>query len=129
METPQSASKEKQPVKQNKARGKKGKKSKPNKDSLKKQVSVFKIKEYRLGRRLKHKPICKLHGMGFNFLWWQYCEHWIEIHGHLKIYLCKLCKKELAHSKLSHTIVLNMKKITKDFNAKCVFKSLWFHLL
>ena len=64
--TPQSASKGKQPVKEKKTRGKKGKKSNPNKDSPKKQVSVFEIKEYRLGRRLKCKPICKFHGMGFN---------------------------------------------------------------
>ena len=78
--TPQSV---KQPIKEKKARGKKGKKSNPNKDSPKKQVSVFEIKEYRLGRRLKCKPICKVHGMGFN-LWWQYCEHLIEMHGHLK---------------------------------------------
>ena len=40
MKTPQSASKGKQPVKEKKARGKKGKKSNPNKDSPKKQVSV-----------------------------------------------------------------------------------------
>ena len=68
MNTPQSASKGKEPIKEKKPRGKKGKKSNPNKDLLKKQVSVFEIKEYRLGRRLKHKPICKVHGMGFN-LW------------------------------------------------------------
>ena len=47
MKTPQSASKEKQPVKEKKASGKRGKKSNPNKGSLKKQVSVFKIKKYR----------------------------------------------------------------------------------
>ena len=126
--TPQSASKEKQPVKEKKARGKKGKKSNPNKDSLKKQVSVFEIKEYRLGRWLKHKPICKVHGMGFN-LWWQYCEHLIEINGHLKSICVNCARKSVAHSKLSLSIVLNMKKITRDFNAKYVFKSLCFHLL
>ena len=53
MKTPQSASKGKQPVKGKKIRGKKGKKCNPNKDNPKKQVSVFEIKEYRLGRRLK----------------------------------------------------------------------------
>ena len=39
--TPQSASKGKQPVKEKKPRGKKGKKSNPNKDLPKRQVSVF----------------------------------------------------------------------------------------
>ena len=72
--TPQSPSKGKQPVKEKKQRGKKGKKSNPNKDRLKKEVSVFKIKDYRLGSRLKCKPMCKGHGMGFNS-WQQYCEH------------------------------------------------------
>ena len=47
----------KQPVKEKKPRGKKGKKSSPKKDLPRKQVSVFEIKEYRLGRRLKYKPI------------------------------------------------------------------------
>ena len=95
MKTPQSASKGKQPVKEKKARGKKGKKSNPNKDSPKKQVSVFEIKEYRLRRRLKHKSIWKVHGMDFNS-WWQYCEHFIEMHCHLKKYPCKLCKKKCS---------------------------------
>ena len=69
--TPQSSPKGKQPVNEKKPRGKKGKKSNPNKDSPKKQVSVFEIKDYRLSRRLKCKPICKVHGMGFNS-WQQY---------------------------------------------------------
>ena len=56
--TPQTVFKEKQPVKRE-AGAKKDKKSNP---WLKKQESVFKIKEYRLGRRLKHKSICKVHG-------------------------------------------------------------------
>ena len=72
MKTPQFASKGKQPVKEKKPRGKNGKKSNPNKDLPKKQVSVSEIKEYRLGRRLKCKPMCKVHGMGFNS-WQQYC--------------------------------------------------------
>ena len=35
--------------------------------------------------------------MGFDS-WWQYCEnmHLIEMHGHLKKYPCKLCKKECS---------------------------------
>ena len=81
--TPQFPSKGKQPVKEKKPRGKKSKKANTNKDSPKKQVLVFAIKDYKLSRRLKHKPICKVHGMGFNS-WWQYCEHLIVMHGHLK---------------------------------------------
>ena len=46
--TPQSPSKEKQPVKEKKPRGKKSKKSNTNKDSPKKQVLVFEIKDYKL---------------------------------------------------------------------------------
>ena len=92
--TPQSPCKGKQPVKE-KPRGKKGKKSNTNKDSPKKQVSVSEIKDYKLNRRLKCKPICKVHGMGFNS-WQEYCEHLIGMHGHLKKYPCKLCKKECS---------------------------------
>ena len=124
----QSPSKGKQPVKEKKPRAKKGKKSNPNKDSLKKQVSVFKIKDYRLGRRLKCKPICKVHGMGFNS-WQQYCEYLIEMHGHLKSICVNCARKSVVHSKLSLSIVLNMKEITRDFNVKYVFKSLCFDLL
>ena len=61
--TPQSPSKGKQPVKEKKPRGKKGKKSYTNKDSPKKQVSVFGIKDYKLSRRLKRKPICKVQAL------------------------------------------------------------------
>ena len=58
--TPKSPSKGKQPVQEKKPRGKKGKKSNPNKDNPKKLLSVFEIKDYKLGRRLKCKPICKV---------------------------------------------------------------------
>ena len=119
--TPQPPSKGKQPVKEKKPRGKKGKKCNTNKASLKKQVSVSVITDYKLSRRLKCKPICKVHGMGFNS-WWQYCEHLIEMHGHLKSICVNCARKSVAHSKLSLSIVLNTKKIIRDFNAKYVFK-------
>ena len=92
MDPPHSMFKEKQPVKDKKPWGKKCKKSNINKDHLKKWVYVFEIKEYKLGRRLKWKPICKVRGMGFNS-WGQYWRHWIEMHGHLEKYPCKVCKK------------------------------------
>ena len=79
----------KQHIKDKKTRGKKGNKS--NKDLPAKQVSVFKIKEYKLARKLKHKAICRVHGMGFNS-WGQYCKHLIEMHGHQEKYPCKVCK-------------------------------------
>ena len=92
---PQCAFKAKQLVKEKKARGKKGKKSNNNKDVPRKQISVFDIKQNRLSRRLKHKLICKVHGMGFNS-WWEYCGHLIQMHGHLEKYLCKMCKTECS---------------------------------
>ena len=123
--TPQSASKEKQPVKEKKARGKKDKKSNPNEDSPKKQVSVFEIKEYRLGRRLKHKPICKVHGMGFNS-WLQYCEHLIEMHGHLKQYLCKLCKKECSSLQAFTVHCAKPEEDNKRFQCKICLQKFMF---
>ena len=94
----QSPYKGKKNVKEKKPKGKKGKKSNNNKDSLKKQILVFEIKDYKLSRRLKCKPICKVHGKGFNS-WWEYCKHLVEMHGHPKKYPCKLCKKEYSSLK------------------------------
>ena len=55
----------------------------------------FHIKQYRLSRKLKHKPICKVHGMGFNS-WHEYCAHLIKMHDHLEKYPCKMCKTECS---------------------------------
>ena len=95
MKIPQCVFKAKQPVKEKKARGKKGKKPNNNKDVPRKQISVFDIKQYRLSRRLKRKLISKVHGMGFNS-WQEYCGHLIQMHGHLEKYLCKMRKTECS---------------------------------
>ena len=95
MKLPQCAFEAKQPIKEKKSSGKKGKKPSNNKDVLRKQISVFNIKQYKLSRRLQHKPICKVHGMGF-ISWWEYCGHLLQMHGHLEKYPCKMCKTECS---------------------------------